>query len=1154
MKERKRERDGIGAKMDHIDFDTEQCLFAPPDSSSSDQMAMAMSIPTQRRLIRKPLPDLPSSSQQATKVESHSTILGRTGSPRQHAITLEESRQRAKRVALEEQKQLDWWPSTVKEKQIAIISQQDEAGPSNLSEYYKRHLFRIIESSLDASGRSSPALARSIFKALEECLDTLATPESLIALHQTYSFLWRVEAMIRFNEQIDFSKAAKTGVRWPRLGGWRGSLSANSNGVDTSARRKKRDIALQLLSGAFWLNGSIATLGGSDTSNEVAAAAAAASETQAGKVTQEKKVPLAAPPLFVKTSLPTVALHTAGGNEEPNVKSTEEEAQERTSTLTSRLAMQLKNSEKTLESNVEKNVGTMQRRKSAMNEEEKILAVCKVCLDYIDSLEEQEGTLRKLRRRRSGTVTLPSSRREQNTSTLSDHTIRGMKRHQGDDDNVQITWEANEFTGSSLFLNPLSSEAEGRDQLRNSKRNNEIKFVGGTFLVESDRGDPEEKDVILNVLDLSLYSASAMMLESALLRNFQLEEQVEQKQPEGEVKKAEEEADLEKADSIPISKSSILEIDADRQTKWPTSIWGMMQYTASDQAAKKDVPTSPQSTKVNLKKPSKKVGSYSGRLGKLFGSFTGSTAKQNSLVDHREDTPEVTLPLNQVEQEEQVEPPKSPLLEASEHYSPPVAISPYFSDQAAKERTEYKKDDYMEHLLSQQSLYLTVLEGMDLSLCIEKQEDKASAQRIPLLTRKSFNDTEEKATGSTTSIQSSSKSTRSSNSNLQVVQQAPVKQHSVPPTSIESNPVWHEKNQREVQFYQRAGSSRDVSLGQAVEEMAAKAAILDKEAKESKESKRSKESKEAREAKEVEDIKVDSFHRTYRIAQYLHNHDRITVMAFVKGDSCFQANDFGGVHVETPSDMQSVQDHDHGETKSKEEEHPQINLWTADIKTGKESTVMTMSEATYLTSYGGFIQAILSHPKFVREKHNVVRIFSIGDVLIKFQVQPIVVFDLLVEGPVVNLHQKGEEVADDKTKYNKHLQDEKLLERTRLEIQSFYSSVKRHISALEHVLVAREVDDRGKTIKPSFLSSRSSIASLLSEESTDDGIATQVDGVDDALPSSQALRLLGKLKKSFRRVEFDLYDGLKLTKGESRYHRTSSYNQQAYSLYFQRAL
>lgn len=1109
-------------RMDHIDFYTEHCLFAPPDSSSSDQMVMAMSIPTQRRLIRKPLPDLPAN--QADKVGCHSMILGRSGSPRQHAITLEESRQRAKRVALKEQKQLDWWPLKVREKQAAIKVEENEAGPSNLSEYYKRHLFRIIESSLDASGRPSRALATTIFKALEECLDTLATLEALHSLHQSYSFLWRVEAMVLSNEQLDYSKMAKTAARWPRLGGWRGSLSANLNGIDTSARRKKRDIALQLLGGAFWLNGSSTTLGGSDTFDEIVA------EIQTEKTTKRKSQG-SAPQLLVKTSLPTVALQTDNGSEELKSKVSEEKAEERTSILTSRLAMQLRNSEK----NSEVNPGTINRRKSAQNEEEKIMAVCKVCLDYIDDLEEREGTLFRNRRRRSGTVTLPSSRREQNTSTLSDDTIRGIEELQGNGI-VQITWKANQFTGSSLFLNPLSSEAEGRDQLRTSKVNSEIKFVGGTFLIESDRDDPEEKSIIRNVLDIGLYSASAMMLESALLRNFQLEEQVEQNQPEETVKDSEERNHQEKIDSIPMSKISTLDGDVDKQSRWPTSIWGIMQYTTADQAIKKDVPTSAKS-RLNLKKPSKKASGYSGRFGKLIGSFTGSTTKRTTSADYREEAPEVVQETisDQVEQNEQVEVPKSPLPEEREEYSPPVAISPYYSDQAATERSEYEKDDYMEHLLSQQSLHLTVLEGMDLSLSIGKQQDEASVQRIPLLSRKSFNDTESRVNGLTTSAHSSSKSARSSNSNLQVDQQAPAKQQPTLPTSIESNLGWDEKNQREVQFYQRAGASRDVSLGQAVEEMAAKAAILDKQAKElteGKDSKKAKDSKESKASKESQEDEGPSF-RAYRVAQYLHNHDRITVMASVRGNSsCLLSSDFVPIQFEAPPSTGGVQD---CETKSKEEEHPIIQLWTADINTGEESTVTTMSEATYLTSYGGFIQAILSHPKFVQEKHSLVQMFQVGDILIKFQIQHIVVFDLLVEGPVVVLHQKeekfnlGNESYNDKPK-NKQSQDEKLLERTRLEIQSFYSSVKRHISSLEHVLVARELDNKGKTIKLAFLSRQSSI---MSEDSKNNDGTTQVDSVDDdSLPSSRALNLLSKLKKSIRRVEFDLYEGLKSTKGE----------------------
>jgi hypothetical protein len=216
--------------------------------------------------------------------------------------------------------------------------------------------------------------------------------------------------------------------------------------------------------------------------------------------------------------------------------------------------------------------------------------------------------------------------------------------------------------------------------------------------------------------------------------------------------------------------------------------------------------------------------------------------------------------------------------------------------------------------------------------------------------------------------------------------------------------------------------------------------------------------------------------------------------------------------------------------KTKEES---ILLWSANVKTEANTPIKSMSEASYLVSYGFFLESILSHPKFAEEKeskYDIVRLFKVGDVTIKFQVQPIIVFDLLLEGPVVMT--KREKPAPAK-------EDDKKLNETRLEVQGFYACVKNQISRLEHIFVARDVDEKGKTIRPSPALVRqlsSASGTLTDEEGSDVGDSSQDSQLDrldkGAYSSNEPLSLLSKLKKSFRRQEFELYDLLKTVQRE----------------------
>ena len=1156
--------------MDHIDFDTEQSLFVAPESLSSEQLAMAMSIPTQRRLIRKPLPDVPPG--QANRTGEQSLIFARTGLARQHGVTLEASCRQAREAAAEEQRQLDWWPAP-RSAFPATVDGEGDREPrvyGKLDSLYETHLLRIIEASLDASDRHSESLARTIVDALKQCLDTLATPEALGALQRSYSFLWRVEALVRSNEQLDCSKAPKGGVRWPRLGAWRGSISTSANGNNTEARKKKRDLALQLLGNAFWMAGvgvgDGAGLGIGMEEDEPPAHSDSASDKTASKRTSGS-----APRLLVKSSIPTVALHVGDENGAVSERSSDEAVRattktpqeptpDRASVLTTRLAMQLKNAE-----NSSKQPSAPLARpqpKPARNDDEGHMAVSKVCLDFVPELDDGDDGNgvdgRSLRRRRSGTITLRSERRQQNMSTMSTRSDYTVRLADGGRREVRIVWKPNQFTGSPLFLNPLSSDAEGREHLHDAKGDHQLQLIGGTFVVELGRDSEEEENVLRNVLDIGLYAASAMMLESALLHDNGLEADDEEQQSEEPVESPNEssEAQSDGSPSLAQPSSTSSAAPAEKQSRWPTNLWGIIGHSSHDQPQHSLGFPKSKTIDGSSKRGEKRASGYSSKLGKMISSFTGakrpSTADQESISEDaiKEETNAATSSVetesNNVTHQQTL--PHKP--------APPTSISPHVPETSRDSLGTFEQGDYLEHLLSHQSLSLNVLEGLDVSLPFAKQQEQPStpsdSKRASMQSRNSFNDAETRASGSTLSVSrslaSSAKSARSTSGSSQAESNVsvPPSKGSVLSAAAEASDSWDDKSRREVQFYQRAGSSRDVSLGQAVEEMAAKAIVLDKGDKKVKDA--------GGDGAEVKSASP----RTYRVAQYLHGHDRISILASVT-----QPMEVPSVPASNQADINAVakasqmgQDiarsavllaehvnHAHQfSERAADDGSPEsigIVMWSANIRTGDESAMKSMSNCTYLASYGAFIQAILSHPKFVADKYDMVRMFRLGGITLKFQVQPIVVFDLLVDGPVVvksKAKDEGEEHANDASVDNARqvateAEDAKIFKRTRIEIQDFYASVKRHISALEHVFVARELDERGNTIKPSAASSRGSILTVHTDtDSSLDG-STQAESLISSLSSEGPLALLSGLKGSFRKAEFSLYDSLKTVRG-----------------------
>ncbi|UZJ55341.1 hypothetical protein CBS101457_004661 [Exobasidium rhododendri] len=888
----------------------------------------------------------------------------------------------------------------------------------------------------------------------------------------------------------------------------------------------------------------------------------------AEKVTQ-KRAPLAAPNLLVTSSVPTIALHTDSGNEEIFHKEKDEPPAERASVLTSRLAMQLKNAEASASKAPR---APSPRKPSRSNDEEARMAVCKVCLDFDYRSEagstELDGTGSNGRRKRSGTVTLKSERRNKSTS---DHTIKESEESYTD---PKVSWKANEFTGPPLLLNPLSSDIDLQSREGNPTQ---LQLIGGTFVIETGNNDEEEENDLRNVLDAGLYAASAMMLETALLRNFLVVSTAVvsdftcEGKEESEGAAAQDTSPIDNGPPLPRPNPEMKEGPPEKQTRWSTGIWSMMQYGSSDlsSAARKQHHSSIPSRSSNSDtKPTKKaeraaVG-YSGKLGKIITSFTGNVSKRASKTDSAKPG-SVDLAQGDTEdaQQSNCQNESSDKKENKEAhtYTPPLSISPYYPEHDATKKDDQEEESYLERLLSRQSLSLTVLEGLDVSLPLVNQQRQASeastdSKRLPSShARETSVDAESKGTASTLSVARSvaSTSTESIRSSSGASQARPPTQlsskASLASTTVDHDMSWTESNRRDVHFYQKTGDCRDVSLGQAIEEMAAKAIVLDKESKPVKEKEKEKGQTKKKDAGKGLDEEV-LLESKYRVAQYLHGQSRVSVLALVaqgtstpssSTPSTAKGEDHGEIDLvaksalllaEQAQQQQQASQSSRGDDASvdgvPQEDNgtgrEEICLWSANVQTGEETSVTAMSEETYLSSFGSFVEALVHHPMFDKDRYETVRLFKVGGITLKFQIQRIVVYDLLVEGPVV-IVTPGEKVQE------AEMADEKsaLFETTRLEIQSFYALLKGQISTLEHLFVARELDEAGKTIGPPVASSR--VASSVLSSGSDVAPNYQMGGPSSS--SSGPFKLLSRVKESLRKSEFELYDALKCTKVSS---------------------
>lgn len=228
-----------------------------------------------------------------------------------------------------------------------------------------------------------------------------------------------------------------------------------------------------------------------------------------------------------------------------------------------------------------------------------------------------------------------------------------------------------------------------------------------------------------------------------------------------------------------------------------------------------------------------------------------------------------------------------------------------------------------------------------------------------------------------------------------------------------------------------------------------------------------------------------------------------------------------------------------------------IWMWNASAKSGWQGKAAPMSESTYLLSFARYLEAISYHPalrraaglepsntkaygglsnvqqqlrqgrsedaRSVAEGPNLLRFFRSGRSLVKVQVQPLVLYDLQIEGPCLKTgserrrERKQKQAQADKRRFKQ------LVEELRLEIQRFFASIKRNTTKLEDVFVSRELGEAGRTIrkKPAQLE-KGELASSASDSTVSDQVA-------------EPLNLLTNLRSALRSDEFELYEALQRT-------------------------
>ncbi|SPO31389.1 related to phosphatidylinositol 3-phosphate 5-kinase [Ustilago trichophora] len=237
-----------------------------------------------------------------------------------------------------------------------------------------------------------------------------------------------------------------------------------------------------------------------------------------------------------------------------------------------------------------------------------------------------------------------------------------------------------------------------------------------------------------------------------------------------------------------------------------------------------------------------------------------------------------------------------------------------------------------------------------------------------------------------------------------------------------------------------------------------------------------------------------------------------------------------------------------------------IWMWNASAKSGWQGKAMPMSESTYLLSFARYLEAISYHPalrraaglepanakaygglanvqqqlrqgrsedaRSVAEGPNLLRFFRSGRSLVKVQVQPLVLYDLHIQGPCLKTGSERRRERKQKQVQAEKRRFKQLAEETRLEIQRFFASIKSNTTKLEDIFVSRELDEAGKTIRRR---STARNAGGATQSQTEGGLTASSSSSTVSEQVAEPLNLLTNLRTSLRSDEFELYEALQRT-------------------------
>ncbi len=237
-----------------------------------------------------------------------------------------------------------------------------------------------------------------------------------------------------------------------------------------------------------------------------------------------------------------------------------------------------------------------------------------------------------------------------------------------------------------------------------------------------------------------------------------------------------------------------------------------------------------------------------------------------------------------------------------------------------------------------------------------------------------------------------------------------------------------------------------------------------------------------------------------------------------------------------------------------------IWMWNASAKSGWQGQAVPMSESTYLLSFARYLEAVSYHPalrraaglepvntkaygglsnvqqqlrqgrsedaRSIAEGPELLRFFRSGRSLVKVQVQPLVVYDLHIEGPCLKTSSDRRRERKQKQAQAEKRRFKQLAEETRLEIQRFFASIKRNTTRLEDVFVSRELDEAGRTIR-SKTGAPIPIADAKPAPAVGAAASSSDSTISDQL--AQPLTFLTNLRASLRADEFELYEALQRT-------------------------